>query len=237
MKKKKSIGRMLFFYVLFCIVWTFFILVILMVAAVHNGGSNSPKFFDIMLKIWFVGCVLFLTLIAIYYTNCSKSNIQKLLEIDFKSKDKGIELYKKIFRVLKSDNSEELARYRSVKLQYTADIELLAGVVFVLTVYLELARNIEIYSGLYELLAKFFGVTKTDIIISTNGLMAIIMIIIVLGALKVFTILNNEVCFIKVYEAVERDLKEMDLRYAEEIFKDDEKMMEQIRKLKQQSNE
>ena len=63
------------------------------------------------------------------------------------------------------------------------------------------------------------------------------MIIIVLGALKVFTILNNEVCFIKVYEAVERDLKEMDLRYAEEIFKDDEKMMEQIRKLKQQSNE
>lgn len=238
MEKKKGIIRKLFSYGVSSVVWTVVMIIILFIAAKRNGGSNSQGFFELILKIWIIVCVLSWTLIAIYYTNSSKCNIQKLLESDFKSENKYVEIYKKIFCAFISENAEEISRYRSVKEEYSADTALMAGVAPIITLYLGIATNIEnIYTGLYELLAKFFSITKTDMLISSKSLLAILMIIIVLGALKIITIFNNESYFIKVYEVVEKDIKEKDFQCAEEIFKGNNEILKRIKELKKQGNE
>ncbi|MTK06518.1 MAG: hypothetical protein F8N38_05445 [Hungatella sp.] len=226
--KKNKIFKFILSLIGYTIALTVFYFIFLIVVDIINKGSLTENFYKVSSIIWFVLYLISWVLITINYINSKKSEIQKLIDTEFKAEEKYRGLYALIFKALLSKNVEYISQFNGIRAEYMSDLLSIPIIGLIFTIYLRVADNYDtLYYGLSNLLTS--GLKLKDMeILPIDTLYTILILIVVLGAINALIIIVNEHYFLKVYEDVKNDFANRDFKYAKLIFIDDIKKTKEI---------
>jgi len=219
--KKHKILKFILSLIGYTIALTVFYFIFLIVVGIIYKGSLTESFYKASSIIWFVLYLISWVLITINYINSKKSEIQKLIDTEFKSEEKYRGLYELIFKALLSKNVEYISQFNGIRAEYMSDLLSIPIIGLIFTIYLRVADNYDtLYYGLSNLLTSALKSEDMEIL-PIDTLYTILILIVVLGAINALIIIVNEHYFLKVYEDVKNDFANRDFKYAKLIFIDD----------------
>lgn len=220
--KKRKILKFILLLIGSTIALTVLYFVLLIVVGFINKGSYTESFYKAISAIWFVMYLISWFFITISYFNSRKSELQKLIDTEFKAEEKYRGLYRLIFNALLSKNVEYISQFNGIRAEYMSDLLSIPIIGIIFTIYIGVANNYNtLYSGFSNLLTSAIKLEDTGTELPLDTLYTILILIVVLGAINVFLTIVNEHYFLKVYEDVKNDFANKDFEYAKLIFVDD----------------
>ena len=232
--KKCNILKLLLWYIGATVVMTMFYFITLISIAVIRKESNTENISNAISVVWLVLILVSWIIITIKYTNSRKSKLQKLIDTEFKSEDKYRGLYRLILNAILSKNAEHISHFNGIRAEYMSDLLSIPIIGIIFTIYIGVANNYKtLYIGFSNLLISTVKLKDTGTeVLPIDTLYAILILIIVIGAINVLLTTVNEHYFLKVYEDVKNDFANKDFEYAKLILVDDLKKGKQIQDMK-----